>query len=60
MSDWETKLEEIKDKVVILREGANTLDATAKSSDIVSGKVAYVQGVRITGTMQIYQGEVID
>lgn len=33
-------------------------DTTATSADIVNGKTVYLNGVKTTGTMSIYNGEV--
>ena len=48
---------------VPLVEGGESLyvdssDATATSADIVNGKTVYLNGVKTTGTMSIYNGEV--
>ena len=48
---------------VLLVEGGESLyvdssDTTATSADIVNGKTVYLNGVKVTGTMSIYNGEV--
>lgn len=54
--------EELKNKIVILSGAGATesLDATVSEVDILKGKTAYARGVMIVGTIETYQGEVIE
>ena len=42
----------LKGKKVLYLDGTATSDATATAADILSGKTAYVNGVKLTGTAQ--------
>lgn len=51
------KLADLSDNLVI---GTDTSDANATAGDIVSGKTAYINGVKVTGTMAMSNSEEIE